>query len=61
MSQRLRVVQLYKNLLYLGREYQAVSPEKFRATVKKVFAHNSKESNAEKIEEMIGKGELSFN
>lgn len=60
MSQRSRVVQLYKNLLYLGREYEAVPPEKFRATLKKVFSNNSKESNSEKIEEMIAKGELTL-
>lgn len=56
MSQRSRVIQLYKNLQYLGREYP-VNPEKFRVTCKKVFKNNSKETNSETIEEMIAKGE----
>lgn len=56
MSQKSKVIQLYKNLLYLGREYEAVTPEKFRATLKKVFQNNSKETNTEKIDEMIAKG-----
>lgn len=55
MSQRSRVIQLYKTLQYLGREYP-VNPEKMRATCKKVFKNNAKETNAEKIEEMIAKG-----
>lgn len=56
MSQRSRVIQLYKTLQYLGREYP-VNPEKFRITCKKVFKGNSKETNPEKIEEMIAKGD----
>ena len=55
MSQRSRVIQLYKTLLYLGREYP-VKPEKFRITCKKVFKNNSKETDPAKIEEMIAKG-----
>lgn len=55
MSQRKRVIELYKHLQYLGREYP-VNPEKFRATCKKVFLNNSKETNSEKIDEMIAKG-----
>lgn len=55
MSQRSRVIQLYKTLQYLGREYP-VNPDKFRATCKKVFKGNSKETSPEKIEEMIAKG-----
>ncbi|CRK86587.1 CLUMA_CG000034, isoform A [Clunio marinus] len=56
MSQRSRVIQLYKTLQYLGREYP-VSPEKFRVTCKKTFKNNSKETSPEKIAEMIAKGE----
>lgn len=52
---RSRVIQLYKTLQYLGREYP-VNPEKFRITCKKVFKNNSNEVNPEKIEEMIAKG-----
>lgn len=60
MSQRSRVIQLYKTLQYLGREYP-VNPAKFQITCKKVFKNNSKETNAEKIEEMIGKGNSVLN
>lgn len=55
MSQRSKVIQLYKTIQYLGREYP-VNPEKFRVTCKKVFQNNSKETNEEKITEMIAKG-----
>lgn len=55
MSQRSRVIQLYKTLQYLGREYP-VNPEKFRITCKKVFKNNSKEIDSAKIEDMIAKG-----
>lgn len=44
MSQRYRVIQLYKTLQYLGREYP-VNPEKFRVTCKKVFKNNSAETS----------------
>lgn len=55
MSQRSRVINLYKHLQYLGREYPA-NPEKFRITCKKVFSKNSKETDPVKIDEMIAKG-----
>ncbi|CAO1315528.1 unnamed protein product [Diamesa serratosioi] len=55
MSQRNRVVELYKTLQYLGKEYKY--PEKFRTTCHKVFLNNSKEQDPQKIEEMIAKGE----
>ena len=57
MSQKSRVIQLYKTLQYLGREYP-VKPEKFRATCHKVFKNNSKETDPNKITEMIAKGKL---
>lgn len=55
MSQRSRVINLYKHLQYLGREYP-VNPDKFRATCNKVFKKNSTETDPVKIEEMIAKG-----
>lgn len=42
MSQRSKVIALYKHLQYLGREYPA-GPEKFRIGCKKAFQKNSKE------------------
>lgn len=60
MSQRSKVIQLYKTLQYLGREYP-VNPEKFRVTCKKVFKGNSKETSPEKIDEMIAKGKFVIN
>lgn len=59
MSQKNKVIQLYKTLQYLGREYP-VNPEKFRVTCKRVFKNNSKETSTEKIDEMIAKGLLSI-
>lgn len=44
MSQRSKVIALYKHLQYLGREYPA-GPEKFRNGCKKAFAKNSKEND----------------
>lgn len=55
MSQKSKVIALYKHLQYLGREYP-VNPEKFRVTCKKVFKNNAKESDPQKIDEMIAKG-----
>lgn len=59
MSQKSRVIQLYKTLQYLGREYP-VNPEKFRVTCKKVFTKNRTETDPAKVEEMIAKGEYCY-
>lgn len=59
MSQRSRVINLYKHLQYLGREYP-VNPEKFRITCKKVFKANSTETDNQKIDGMIAKGFFLF-
>lgn len=44
MSQKSKVIALYKHLQYLGREYPA-GPEKFRIGCKKAFLKNSKEND----------------
>lgn len=56
MSQKSRVIALYKHLQYLGREYP-INPEKFRVSCKRVFTNNSKETDPTKIDAMIAKGE----
>lgn len=48
MSQRSKVIALYKHLQYLGREYPA-GPEKFRIGCKKAFLKNSKENDPGKF------------
>ena len=55
MSTRSRVVQLYKQLIYLGRMYPK-EPEKMTANIHKVFMKNAGETDAKKIEELIDKG-----
>ncbi|KAK2586974.1 hypothetical protein KPH14_010948 [Odynerus spinipes] len=55
MSQRSKVIQLYKTLLYMGRDYPK-GYEYFRTRLRKVFNKNKEESNPKKIEEMLEHG-----
>ncbi|XP_044748181.1 electron transfer flavoprotein regulatory factor 1 [Coccinella septempunctata] len=56
MSQKLRVIDLYKRLLHLGKDYPS-GYALFRSKLHNVFLKNSKESDPEKIERMIEHGE----
>ncbi|XP_014215037.1 electron transfer flavoprotein regulatory factor 1 [Copidosoma floridanum] len=55
MSQKSRVLHLYKTLLFMGRDYPK-GYEYFRSRLKKVFEKNSGETNPEIIEKMIAHG-----
>ncbi|MPC32294.1 LYR motif-containing protein 5 [Portunus trituberculatus] len=56
MSQKSQVIQLYKNLLYLGREYP-MGYEYFREKLKNAFLKNRNETDPRRITEMIARGE----
>ncbi|CAG9797802.1 unnamed protein product [Chironomus riparius] len=56
MSQKNRVIALYKNLQYLLKEYPA-DAKKMQIGCKKAFLRNKDETDPKKIEEMIEKGE----
>ncbi|KAG5274116.1 hypothetical protein AALO_G00159350 [Alosa alosa] len=51
------VIQLYKNLLYLGREYPK-GADYFRGRLRAAFAKNKYVQDPEKIRELIGRGEF---
>ncbi|XP_076127739.1 LYR motif-containing protein 5B [Alosa pseudoharengus] len=51
------VIQLYKNLLYLGREYPK-GADYFRGRLRAAFAKNKDVQDPEKIRELIGRGEF---
>uniref|UniRef100_A0A915D1H6 Glutamine-dependent NAD(+) synthetase n=1 Tax=Ditylenchus dipsaci TaxID=166011 RepID=A0A915D1H6_9BILA len=53
---RNEVIQLYRNLYYLGKEYPNGSLW-FHERLKKAFAKNMLEKDDEKIKELIGRGE----
>ncbi|XP_050071679.1 electron transfer flavoprotein regulatory factor 1 [Anopheles maculipalpis] len=53
---RRRVLDLYKRLQYMGREYPG-GPEKFRQRCYNAFKRQSTETDPEKIEKAIGLGE----
>ncbi|XP_065158021.1 electron transfer flavoprotein regulatory factor 1 [Atheta coriaria] len=55
MSQRSRVVNLYKTLLHLGKDYPQ-GFEFFRTRLHRVFLKNKDETDPEKIEKMISHG-----
>uniref|UniRef100_A0A1L8DCS7 Complex 1 LYR protein domain-containing protein n=1 Tax=Nyssomyia neivai TaxID=330878 RepID=A0A1L8DCS7_9DIPT len=57
MSQRSRVIEVYKKLQYMGREYPG-GPEKFRQRCHGAFARNAGEKDPQKIEELIKRGEF---
>ncbi|KAJ8261987.1 hypothetical protein GJAV_G00160800 [Gymnothorax javanicus] len=51
------VVKLYKNLLFLGREYPK-GAKYFRDRLKTAFMKNRDETDPEKIKQMIARGEF---
>ncbi|XP_062402614.1 LYR motif-containing protein 5B [Sardina pilchardus] len=59
MTSHLRgeVIQLYKNLLYLGREYPK-GAEYFRLRLRAAFEKNKDVQDPEKIKELIGRGQF---
>ncbi|XP_037551611.1 LYR motif-containing protein 5A [Nematolebias whitei] len=50
------VIRLYKNLLYVGREYPK-GPVYFRERLKSAFMKNKDVSDPEKIKQLVAKGE----
>ncbi|XP_075408095.1 electron transfer flavoprotein regulatory factor 1 [Tenrec ecaudatus] len=59
MSNSLRgeVLNLYKNLLYLGREYPK-GADYFKRRLKTAFLRNKDVTDPAKIKELIGRGEF---
>ncbi|XP_047487595.1 electron transfer flavoprotein regulatory factor 1-like [Penaeus chinensis] len=57
MAQRSQVIQLYKNLLYLGREYP-MGYEYFREKLKRAFMKNREVTDPEQIKVLLGRGEF---
>ena len=55
ISTRPRVIQLYKNLIYLGREYPS-EPEKLTSKIHGVFMKNAGKTDPKEIEDLIAKG-----
>ncbi|XP_011340096.2 trafficking protein particle complex subunit 2-like protein [Ooceraea biroi] len=53
MSQRTKVVDLYKTLLYMGRDYPK-GYQYFRTKLRRAFDKNKLETDPEKIDKMIG-------
>ncbi|KAM9823719.1 LYR motif-containing protein 5A [Neosynchiropus ocellatus] len=51
------VFRLYKNLLYLGREYPKGSTY-FRERLKSAFMKNKDETDPEKIQKLLSRGEF---
>ncbi|NXM55846.1 ETFR1 factor, partial [Illadopsis cleaveri] len=56
-SLRSEVIKLYKNLLYLGREYPK-GADYFRSRLKAAFLKNKHETDPEKIKQLIARGEF---
>ncbi|XP_053575060.1 electron transfer flavoprotein regulatory factor 1 isoform X2 [Bombina bombina] len=54
---RAEVVKLYKNLLFLGREYPK-GESYFKERLKKAFMKNKDVNDPEKIRELITRGEF---
>ncbi|XP_018400874.1 PREDICTED: trafficking protein particle complex subunit 2-like protein isoform X1 [Cyphomyrmex costatus] len=52
MSQRTKVIHLYKTLLYMGRDYPK-GYQYFRTKLKRAFDKNKTETDPEKIDKMI--------
>ncbi|KAM4614728.1 LYR motif-containing protein 5A [Polymixia lowei] len=50
------VIKLYKNLLYLGREYPKGSAY-FRDRLKSAFMKNKDVTDPKKIKELVGRGD----
>ncbi|XP_020299251.1 trafficking protein particle complex subunit 2-like protein [Pseudomyrmex gracilis] len=53
MSQRAKVIQLYKTLLHMGRDYPK-GYQYFRTKLRRAFDKNKAETDYEKIDKMIG-------
>ncbi|CAG2116007.1 unnamed protein product [Medioppia subpectinata] len=56
-SQKYQVLNLYKTLLYMGREYPLGYPY-FRDRCHKAFARNRTETDVQTIDQMIKRGEF---
>uniref|UniRef100_A0A1I7XLE0 Complex1_LYR_dom domain-containing protein n=1 Tax=Heterorhabditis bacteriophora TaxID=37862 RepID=A0A1I7XLE0_HETBA len=56
MSQRHRVINLYKELYHIGREYPKGALW-FHERLKSAFIKNKNEMDPEKVEELIKRGE----
>uniref|UniRef100_U3J8M7 Electron transfer flavoprotein regulatory factor 1 n=7 Tax=Anatidae TaxID=8830 RepID=U3J8M7_ANAPP len=56
-SLRGEVLNLYKNLLYLGREYPK-GADYFRSRLKAAFLKNKDVKDPEKIKQLIARGEF---
>ncbi|XP_059843690.1 LYR motif-containing protein 5A [Hypanus sabinus] len=54
---RSEVIKLYKNLLYLGKEYPK-GADYFRDHLKKTFMKNKDVTDPEKIKELIARGQF---
>ncbi|XP_020782099.1 LYR motif-containing protein 5A [Boleophthalmus pectinirostris] len=54
---RREVIRLYKNLLYLGREYPQGSTY-FRERLKTAFMKNKDVTDPEKIKKLVAKGDF---
>ncbi|XP_076047700.1 electron transfer flavoprotein regulatory factor 1-like [Oratosquilla oratoria] len=57
MAHRSQVIQLYKNLLYLGREYP-LGYDYFRERLKRAFLKNRDATDPEQISQMVARGEF---
>ncbi|KYQ50588.1 LYR motif-containing protein 5 [Trachymyrmex zeteki] len=55
MSQRTKVIHLYKTLLFMGRDYP-MGYQYFRTKLKRAFDKNKTEADPEKIDKMINHG-----
>merc|ERR1712141_519077 len=55
LTQKSRVIQLYKQLIYMGRDYPK-EPEMFRIRCHNAFLKNKDVQDPEKIEQLIGHG-----
>ncbi|KJH46525.1 complex 1 protein [Dictyocaulus viviparus] len=57
MSQRKKVIELYKQLYYMGKEYPK-GKDWFHKRLKLAFIKNKDENDPKKIDELITKGEF---
>ncbi|XP_031847504.1 electron transfer flavoprotein regulatory factor orsai [Nomia melanderi] len=55
MSQRSKVIQLYKTLLFMGREYPR-GYDFFKQNLRRAFEKNKGETDPEKIDKMLAHG-----
>ncbi|XP_065355701.1 electron transfer flavoprotein regulatory factor 1 [Calliphora vicina] len=54
---RSKVIQLYKHLQYLGREYPGANgPQKFRQQVRDAFLKNKDETDPKKVKALLAQG-----